>query len=179
MSRNQFFNAATSEAVGAEMPNQNGMDFNLLYGAGPNALPATLGTSQGSNNSNYSTTKNKIETTAATPSNPHGTLVRNLTSDQYTSNAPYFANGVVKNGLVSSLSIPVAQQDAIIGNNVFGKSVYGEPEVQILNYGSTRDTYSAGSNVNPIVTPPNTYAPNATQNFSDVIPSVGSRFYRG
>jgi len=301
MSRDQLFDAANSEYVTQRTPNQNGEDFKLLHGAGPNALPSTLGTSQG--NSNSDNGSNDPHDGVGNPSVPFGTLVRNPNiaslSDQVTSSNVYsfgtvsgntilasdsfagiaiafnsfsgtltqalpnlltygvngatISNVVINNvysgnsvtgsstyplsnvnasgagwtqsgynivwsngiytsfsgaatasampasgqtyylavsytatvpgtlvpGLVGALSVPQSVEDAWIGNNVFGKSVYGDPEVQITNFGSTRDTISAGSNVNPIITPPNTYAPNSLQNYSDVIPSVGSRFYRG
>ena len=297
MSRDQLFNAANSEYVSQQQPNQDGEFFRLLHGAGPNALPATLGTSQGNSNPNYDT--NAPHDGPGNGLVPHGTLVRNpnivslldevtntqvvnystvngttvLTSDSFaniniafnsytgtfaqavpavgngagavggivvtniystnSTGSPSFpkstvnpsgagwiqsgnnivwANGTYPSfsgaavaldipasgatyyvaitynetivgqlmpGYVAGLSVPQSVENAWIGNNVFGKSTYGSPEVQILDYSSTRDTYSIGSNTNPIVVPSGTYAPNAQESASDIIPSVGTRFYRG
>jgi hypothetical protein len=290
MSRDQLFNAANSEYVLQQTPNQNGDDFNLLHGAGPNALPFSLGTAQGNSNPNYQgeqvvnhnvaqgNVANQIQ--QSIPSTPFGTLVRNPNiaslSDQITvsgvvvgstvvgtslsasdsfaniaiafnsfsgtfaqglpyaapfvintvyatnstsaatfplssvnasgagwsqnasgiswtngvypnfsgaagalaiptSGSTYYLNityyntvpgGILDPGLVGALSVPQSVENAWIGNNVFGKSVYGSPEVQILNYSGTRDTISEVTNQNPTLA-------------TDVIPSVGSRFYRG
>lgn len=75
MSKINQFNAASSEAVLSQKPSTDGEVFNLLYGHTPE-LPGSLGTAQGSNNSDYNTNADK--TVAATASNPHGSLTRNV-----------------------------------------------------------------------------------------------------
>jgi len=283
MARIDLFNAKSSENVLAELPSKNGMDFNLAPGAGPEALPATLGTSQGNSNPNYSSNKDKH--TAGQVFNPHGTLeplvtqtlntptfsaesisgvnltasgtftgiaiatdtfsgtfsqaisipntsgtvsnivILNIYSGTTTAtsafsgsavqtsgagwsqngsnivwtngNYPAFSGassavagraipvsgqsyffdatytvslqsntvGKVNNSLFGSLSVGQGVQDQWVGNNVFGKSVYGAPEVQITNYSGTRDSLSLPSNSNNIKK-------------TTLIPNVGSRFYR-
>lgn len=159
MSRIEQFNAASSEKVLQEKPNQNGEDFNLLYGHTA-ILPGTLATAQGSNGIDTPEGTNKLN--LSEPVNPHGVLVRN--SDAYTTRAPYIVNGVIKQGLVSVINVATARQDAWIGNNVFGKPTFGEPEVNITSYPTTRDSLSFPTNQN--------------LHANDLIPSVGSRFFR-
>lgn len=168
MARIDQFNAASSEGVLSQMPAKaTGEEFNLLHGAGPNALPATLGTSQGNSNPVYSSNKNKVSTSQPSPLTTHGVLVQNLTSDNYTSNSPALSatTGAVLKGLTAPIVVPSGTQQAWIGNNVFGKPTYGEPEVQISNFGTTRDDLSFPSNNNNIKT-------------TTMVPNVGSRLYR-
>ena len=286
--RNELFNTASSEAGLSQKPSTDGEVFNLLDGH-TTIMPNSLGTSQGSNNSVYNT--NADNTIAATPSNPHGTLLRNVniaslepavaTSTTLTdvnsetingttltasisfanltiatatysgtyvqtlpqlssngivssvavqsihtaassasaaftasvgttgtvgwtfsgnsiiwSNAGYntmaaasaaskiptsgqtyyldityvdtIANttqGNVERGNLAALSVGQGVQDAWVGNNVFGKPVYGAPEVQITNFSGTRDSLSMPANRN-------------IKNSTTLIPNVGSRMYR-
>jgi hypothetical protein len=174
MSRSQFFNASSSEAVLSQLPIRGiGEDFNLLNGATSNALPAILGTSQGNSNSVWTSNKNKTNTTSGSPLTPYGTLVRNLGSDQYTSNAPYFnpVTNAIKNGLTAPIFVPLATEQAWVGNGVFGKPTYGSPLVQITNFTGSRDNYSVSVNNN-------TSGHGGSSQAVELIPNVGSRLYR-
>lgn len=297
MSRIDQFNASSSEGVLSQMPSKiNGEEFNLLHGATPVALPASLGTSQGNSNPDYQGEAGQIQKQVQSniPVTPHGTLVRNpnivsleplnteifrtsifnaetisgttllasgsfaniaiatnsfsgtfsqplsvtnpsgtvsnivvlnvysgtttatalfsgsavqtsgagwsqsgsnivwtngiyatfsgaasaaagrtipISGQSYYFDATYIVTmpqvttaGGVQDGLFGSLSVGAAQQDAWVGNNVFGKSTFGDPEVQITNFSGTRDSLSFPTNQNIKA--------------SDLIPNVGSRFFR-
>lgn len=162
MARIDQFNAASSEGVLSQMPSKaTGEVFNLLQGHTP-ILPGTLGTAQGSNG--IDTPEGTTLDNLSERVNPHGVLVRN--TDQYTTDAPSFdSNGQIQQGEVGSLSVPLSVKQEWVGNNVFGKPVYGDPEVQITNFNTTRDDLAMPTNNNPTRT-------------TTMVPNVGSRLYR-
>lgn len=81
----------------------------------------------------------------------------------YTDSFGLVTSGGIQVGNIAPLSVPSAKLNSWIGNNVFGKSTFGEPEVTLTS--GTRDTITAGTNQNP-------------RSATDVIPNVGSRFFR-
>ncbi len=153
MSKNAQLNDSSSEAVLSQKRSVNGEVFNLLDGHTA-ILPGTDATAQGSNNSDYNTNADK--TVAATPSNPHGTLLRNP-------NIVSLEPGAT-DGSIASLSLSSQSQQVRVGLGNFGTTLDGTSQVYIKDLTGTRDNLSM-----PV-------AQDIQSN--QVIPNVGSRFSR-
>lgn len=148
MSKMNQFNSNNTEYVTQDVRQQG--EFNILHGS-TGLLPSQLQTAQGSNG--IDTPEGTTFENLSEPVNPHGILVRN------TNNPSLYPENTAA---VNSLSLADTQKQVRVGLDNFGTSLDGTSEVTITAV--TRDTLSFPTNQDLAA--------------DNVIPSVGSRFFR-